>query len=341
MKEIRYPDTTTTQKRYDQLGRLVRQTDTLGQFEKMYYDKNSNLAATVDQKGQIFYYHYNNRNFLTGKSGPNDNVTYTYDLSGRRKTMTDSTGTTNYTYKGTTGELIEVQFPDQKKISYTYNQLGLRDTMTGPFGQVNVYTYDNLNRLKTVGPSTTVFEAEYDYYNNNLLKEIKQRNGNKSTFTYDGYSINTLIHTKANGSEINYFDYDYDGNGNITGQTVRQSSPLAAYGYSYDSLNRIATSSQFNETYTYNNRGNRIALKSDRMPDIPSGETNYTYDAWNRLTSVSKSGGGQVSYRYNGDGLLYERTENNTTVRYYYDGDQVIAEGIVANGNVKIGRAHV
>ncbi|CAH1217420.1 hypothetical protein PAECIP111893_04275 [Paenibacillus plantiphilus] len=335
LKEIRYPDATTTQKRYDQLGRLVRQTDTLGQFEKMYYDKNSNLVTTVDQKGQVFHYQYNNRNFLTAKSGPNDGVGYTYDLSGRRKSMADSTGSTNYVYKNTTGELVEVQFPDTKKISYTYNQLGLRDTMTGPFGQVNVYTYDNLNRLKTVGPSMTVFEAEYDYYNNNLLKEIKQRNGNKSTFTYDGYSINTLIHTKANGSEINYFDYDYDGNGNITGQTSRQNGPFAAYGYSYDSLNRIATSSQFNETYTYNNRGNRVALQSDRIPDIsPTEETNYTYDAWNRLTGVTKSGGGQVSYRYNGDGLLYERTENNTTVRYYYDGDQVIAEGNVVNGTV-------
>lgn len=41
----------------------------------------------------------------------------------------------------------------------------------------------------------------------------------------------------------------------------------------------------------------------------------------------------QVNYKYNGDGLMVERSENNKTVRYYYDGDQIIAEGIVTNGS--------
>ncbi|MBW7477887.1 wall-associated protein WapA, partial [Paenibacillus oenotherae] len=132
----------------------------------------------------------------------------------------------------------------------------------------------------------------------------------------------------------NSFNYDYDGNGNLTNQSLSLNGQSNNYSYSYDPLNRIATSSQFNETYAYNNRGNRLSLQSDKAREIPAGETNYTYDAWNRLTQVAKPGGGTVSYRYNGDGLLYERTENSTTVRYYYDGDQVVAEGIVASGSV-------
>ncbi|MBW7477853.1 hypothetical protein K0T92_24390, partial [Paenibacillus oenotherae] len=244
LKEIRYPDANTTQKRYDQLGRLIKQTDAMGQVEKSFYDANSNVVRTMDQKGQTFTFQYNNRNRLTLKSSPNDSVGYTYDLAGRRKTMTDPTGTTSYAYKNTTGELREVTFPDLKKISYTYNSLGLRETMTDPFGYMNVYTYDNMNRLKTVGPSLTTFDAEYDYYNNSLLKEIRQLNGNKSTYTYDGYAVDSLIHKKANNVEINSFNYDYDGNGNLTNQSLSLNGQSNNYSYSYDPLNRIATSSQ-------------------------------------------------------------------------------------------------
>ncbi|QYR19150.1 hypothetical protein KZ483_14355 [Paenibacillus sp. sptzw28] len=58
-----------------------------------------------------------------------------------------------------------------------------------------------------------------------------------------------------------------------------------------------------------------------------------TYDKRDRLTNIAiNNGGGNVSYKYNGDGLLWERTENGKTTRYYWDGDQVIAEANVSGG---------
>ncbi|WP_239551401.1 polymorphic toxin-type HINT domain-containing protein, partial [Paenibacillus elgii] len=60
----------------------------------------------------------------------------------------------------------------------------------------------------------------------------------------------------------------------------------------------------------------------------------YRYDDRNRLTQVTTDDGKNVSYRYNGDGMLYERTENGQTTRYYYDGANMIAEGTVSNGTV-------
>ncbi|MDR6882436.1 RHS repeat-associated core domain-containing protein [Bacillus sp. 3255] len=38
-----------------------------------------------------------------------------------------------------------------------------------------------------------------------------------------------------------------------------------------------------------------------------------------------------MTYLYNGDGILYERTENGVTTRYYYDGGNLIAEGTVSS----------
>lgn len=334
LKEIRYPDGKSVYKEADQLGRIIKETDQTGQIEKSYYDANNNIERTVDKKGQQFTFQYNNRNFLVNKSSPMDNVAYTYDQAGRRLTMIDSIGLTRYSYKATTGELIEVTFPDLKKISYTYNNLGLRETLIGPFGYKNVYTYDSMNRLKTVGSSTDTFDAEYEYLNNNQLKSIKQLNGNLSSFTYDGYTIKTLTQTKSNGEVINFFDYDHDTNQNIIKQVARQNGSDQTFQYTYDALNRIETSSQFNESYTYDKRGNRLTIQSNRNLFLAAGDTSYTYDAWNRLTDVAKAAGERVSYKYNGDGLLVERTENNDTVRYYYDGDQIVAEGKVTNGIV-------
>ncbi|MFD2115639.1 hypothetical protein ACFSTH_11615 [Paenibacillus yanchengensis] len=39
--------------------------------------------------------------------------------------------------------------------------------------------------------------------------------------------------------------------------------------------------------------------------------------------------GKEVTYRYNGDNLLVERSDEDTTIRYYYDGQQIISEAWV------------
>jgi YD repeat-containing protein len=115
----------------------------------------------------------------------------------------------------------------------------------------------------------------------------------------------------------------YDGNGNIIGRKENTETEL----FTYDSLNRIQTSTQKNETYTYDQRGNRQTLASDQLPNVEASD--YTYDERNRLAKVVKQDGTVVTYKYNGEGLLTERTENGVTTRYYYDGSNIIGEGIV------------
>ncbi|MEF2248033.1 RHS repeat domain-containing protein [Paenibacillus sp. IITD108] len=56
-----------------------------------------------------------------------------------------------------------------------------------------------------------------------------------------------------------------------------------------------------------------------------------TFDKQDRLTQVIVDGK-TVQYRYNGDGLLIERSYNGEVTRYYYDGGSIIAEATVVNG---------
>lgn len=336
LKSIHYPNGTSVQKQYDELGRIRKKIDQAGKEEKAFYDDNSNLVKSVDKKGQVFTYQYNNRNLMFQKNSPSSQTDYTYDGAGRRKSMNDSTGLTRYSYKPTTGELDKVTFPDGKTIDYTYNNLGLRETLKDPFDMTKEYTYDNMNRLHTIGSPEASVDATYEYFDNNLLEKTEQKNGVTSNYTYDGYNLATLTHKKSDGALINSFTYTTQLNGNITQLAENRNGQSQTYDFTYDALDRIQTSSQFNENYTYDSLGNRSVMESDLMYNMNLGEINYQYDDWNQLIEVSKGSGERIQYKYNGDGLMVERTENNETTRYYYDGNQIIAEGTVVNGVVTL-----
>ncbi|MCM3748349.1 DUF6531 domain-containing protein [Paenibacillus pasadenensis] len=325
-----YPDGNKVVKAYDELGRPIKETDPKSQESKTYYDKAGNVVGSKDKKGQSFTFVYNNRNHLLTKQAPDATVKYTYDAAGRRKSMEDSTGTTSYAYKLATGELEKVTFPDSKFISYAYNNQGLRSQMTDPFGLVLDYTYDDMSRLSNVKNGSSI-EASYEYYNNSLLKSISQVNGVKSSYSYDGLRLSTLNQTKANGTVLHSYSYQWDLNGNIKQRTENQHGQTETNAFDYDASNRITSSSQFSELYAYDVRGNRQALQSNRDL-LQTEETNYQYNASNQLVSAKKDAGEQIQYKYNGDGLMVERTEGAKTLRYYYDGVQIIAEATIVNG---------
>ncbi|WP_159888711.1 RHS repeat-associated core domain-containing protein [Paenibacillus puerhi] len=241
--------------------------------------------------------------------------------------MQDGTGTTSYSYEPGSGWLTEVKHPDQKRITYTYDTQGNRNKMTDPFGQVTEYRYDERNRLKHVGTNPAQWDATYAYKKNNQPATIQLLQGLTTTWNYETLK-SSLSHVQAGRGTLHSYQYRYDIKGNQTGRTEDAQS----YNFSYDKLSRIQTSSEYQENYTYDSRGNRQTLQS--VKPLMLTDQSYTYDKKNRLTMASGSSGSPVSYKYNGDGLLTERTENGSTTRYYYDGTNIIAEGQVSGGVV-------
>lgn len=333
LTEVQYPDHNKTVKKYDEMGRLIQKTDPSGQIEKYYYDANSNLTTVLDRKGQTRTYGYNNRDFLTSQVTQNETITQGYDEAGRRLWMQDQTGTTNYSYEPTTRWLSSVTYSDQRSIQYQYDNQGMRTQMTDPFGIVTVYDYDERSRLEAVGPAVNNWDVTYQYKANSLPSGIQLRNGVSSTYEYNELNLTSLTQTKAGGAAINAFSYEYDVHRN----QKRKTDNGINHTFTYDKLNRINTSTLFNEDYSYDSRGNRASLSSDKPMNMMG--SSYQYDDRNRLTQVSIDNGINVGYRYNRDGLLVERTENGLTTRYYYDGANMIAEGTVGSGGSAVHKA--
>ncbi|MBN3526633.1 Hint domain-containing protein [Paenibacillus apiarius] len=342
--EVKYADGNTVQKRYDDIGRLLEQTDPKKQSKRFYYDGNGNLIKSIDRKGQVQQYVYNNWNFLITSIAPDETISYSYDAAGNRTAMTDQTGTTNYAYYPS-GELASITYPDQTRIGYDYEIRGLRTEQAVAVGGNRIVQQTgyhavlpnptSLSVLDGSGTQLSQFEYKYDG-SYKRLAELKSAQGWNEAYTYDGFNLSGIQQTQNNAPSAQY-TYQYDNNRNIVAKTDNG----AAFQFSYDPLNRIKTSSQFNEAYTYDLRDNRSTLYSDHALDI-KGAT-YTYDSRNRLTQVTTEDGKVVSYRYNGDNLMVERTEGGTTTRYYYDDRaKIVAEGKVeAIGSVTITAAHI
>ncbi|MDQ6422393.1 RHS repeat-associated core domain-containing protein [Paenibacillus sp. LHD-117] len=323
-----FPDGIETEKIYDELGRLIENIDPLNNKDTYFYDANGNRSKLIDKLGQEFTYNYTNRNLLENKVGPTETIAFIYNDDGSRESMTDGTGTTTYSYHPYTGELDTVTYPDEETISYTYNSQGIKDTMTTPFGDVIEYNYNSMNQLETLEWNGEV-ESSYTYKDNGQLWTENLGDVMSSERTYTNFLLTELTQVGLGGDLDRVYSYDHDENKNIDVLTeMNQSVVTKDLDFSYDDLNRIETSTQFNESYTYDNRGNRQTLQTEGGA-LPPENGGYQYDEWDRLKQVTRLDGTIVMYRYNGDNLMVERSENGETTRFYYDGQQIIAEGIV------------
>ncbi|MGI6377326.1 MAG: hypothetical protein ACOX3S_15240 [Anaerolineae bacterium] len=136
-----------------------------------------------------------------------------------------------------------------QELAYDYDDVGnvLEITDTVNSGQVQTFTYDDLNRLLTAETDATG-TGQYDHtYAYNAIGNLTDYDGVSYT-----YSANQPHAATAQGND----SYSYDANGNMTGRTVGGSS----YTLSYDRENRLigVSGPSTSATFLYDADGNRV-----------------------------------------------------------------------------------
>lgn len=202
------------------------------------------------------------------------------------------------------------------EVAYTYD-LGRRLTAvsrTDSDSSVEVNTtisYDGADRVTTITDGADTFQMFGQYWEDTPIgtyvysyddaSRVTSETDAEGTYTYTDDDANELTGVEENGSSVE--SYSYDENGNRTGT-----------GYSTGVDNEQTASPGC--TYTYDDAGNMISA-TDTSTDVT---TTYTYDDENRLTGVETGGTMVATYTYDAPGQRIGIDDAGTQTWTVYDG---------------------
>jgi RHS repeat-associated protein len=344
---------------YDDLGQQIRRVLPVGQSETKIYDPLGNVISKTDFNGKTITYTYSPCcNRLVSQNLPNgEQVLFAYTGTGKRTAVTDSRGTTLYTYD-LRDRLTQRSEPNGAIIQYTYDAAGNRTSLVGPAG-ATLYSYDALNRLTTV-TDTTGGVSQYNYDEVGNRSHLAYPNGTFTEYTYDSLnrltqllnrdSANAVIssysytlgpignRTKVVENTGRTVDYSYDPTHKLTGETITEPSSTRTIAYVYDPVgNRLSRTdngvvtiysydandrllSETGTTYTYDDNGNTLTRTTG------AALTAYAYDFQNRLVQAALTSPGKnttTQYTYDADGLRVQSVVNGSDeTNYLVDGSQ-------------------
>jgi YD repeat-containing protein len=278
-------------------------------------------------------------------------TTLSYDARQRLKTRTAGGETTTYDYDFT-GQLTTVTLPDTSFLSYTYDDAHRLKRIDDNLGNRIDYMLDAMgNRtLEEVrDPSGVLAQKRSRIYNtlNRLFQELGAQS-QTTEYTYDDQG--NVIEVKDPLNRVTFNQYDaLNRLRQVTAPPVGNppTSPVTQYAYNgLDALTQVTDPRNLVTTYTVDGLGNlteQISPDTGRTQytehdaagnlrtqvDAKLQVTQYTYDALNRVTSITFHDGSKQTYAYdqgaNGIRRLSSITETNSenqitsVIAYAYD----------------------
>ena len=216
------PDSgTTTQSQIDDAGNVTQRRDAKGQLTSYQYDALNRLTRITRSDGSLVSFTYDQNDTahgsgigrLTTMSDPSGSTNWTYDLYGHVTKKIQGIGavalTTSYTYDGPTGHLLSLTYPSTKSVTYTWTN-----------GQITALTSSGSALVSTIvyqpfgGPKSWLLA-----------------NGETDTRTYD-------LDGRITSDPIETIGYDTASR--ITALTLgNHSAIVGSQTYGYDELDRV------------------------------------------------------------------------------------------------------
>jgi RHS repeat-associated protein len=347
LKQITYPDSTTLKYQYDNYGRL----------KKNINGRNHTLTLTYNTSGEvtndgIYAYTYDNAGQLLTATGTYDVVTYAY---------TDNRLVESITYDFTAWYLNTAQV-----VEYTYNPDQTVDTLTWKNGTTTVaqwtYDYDGAGRVSSIVNNFSETTG-FTYDGEGKLLTQSNQNGTSRQYTYnDQRGWPTVITHKSGSTTTGEYTLTYDDGADTVGNLTDVSELNGAtVSYGYDDLYRLTSEARtgtpsFSRTIGYDLAGNpttrdgttfatydsankfQAVLSKSVYHDYDGNITSLaatsplsfsaaTWDDFNRMTQVRKTGASTVDYQYMYNGKRWgSKQYGQTRVYYIFAGDALIGE---------------
>lgn len=307
---------------YDAEGRVVSMVDPLGHGMTTTYNLAGDVIARTDGRGNTTRYEYDSVGRVTKMVDAAGGVwTYGYcaSLGGGSCSSCGGSGTGFCELTDPNGYVIKQEFDKMGRVTSvtdatskvartSYDKLGRKNAETDANGNVTRYGYDEAGHLTSVTEANdAVTHYTYDANGNKLTQT--DANGHVWSFKYD--ALNRLI------EEVDPLRrktaYTYDVLGNLKTKTDAKGQTLT-YTYDIRQLTRIDYPDGSADTYTYDPLGRRLTSSNANVTMA------YTYDALNRITSVTNQRYNLVAhYEYDASGNRTKLITPQSTVTYAYD----------------------
>ena len=348
---------------YDDLGNQLSRTSNDTGLTSYSHDNAGNIISMTDANGEVMNYSYDALNRLTSiaTSNTEDDHQFQYDGCkngiGRLCKVSSSNSVQYYQYDAfgnVTG---------QQALQYVYDTANRLDTVTYPSGGVVNYDYDLAGQVQQVSlvrnGSTTPLALNIAYEPFGDVNNLLYGNGLTLSQSKDT-AYRPLTQNILSVFELNYIDYDENGNLKQRDDAVANSSAMFAYdeynrliiaagdfgarSYSYDkNANRTGlTKDGSSIANTYESQSNRLSMRGleDATLDnngntLNIGARDYSYTRHNRLFEVFDNGVLKATYKYNGLGQRISKILPDETGKYFiYDTDGKLMAETDINGNI-------
>jgi len=320
-----------TRMTYDGLGRKVEMVDPdMGRWTYAY-DAGGNLVTQIDAKLQATDFYYNARNELTGKAyalgvnpagytRPGTPTTYAaqygYDESGhgeslgRRTTMTDTSGSTSWTYdtRGRVTQEVKVIDTETFTTTMTYNSLDQVVTTTYPDGEVVTNTYNAATQPVSLTSSLDDYVTGATYEATGALADLVLGNGLTTTYSYDP---RTARLTGLRTGELLKLHYMYDRVGNV--RSLYDVTEDEIQTFDYDALDRLTAAHYGDYDAEIADGFGSSTLGNDWEAYVPVSEPTYSLTARSGYLRLSATSGTPYDHWTAADSALQIRTVGSMT----------------------------
>ncbi len=300
-------DGITTVFNYDEAGNLVQTAYHDGSHVDFRYDTAHRLAGVTDSQGNRIEYTLDpDGNRIEENTFDDSNIlrrhlSRTFNSVSQLQKRTDSSGhSTSYFYDGN-GSLSSTQDENFLATHFEYDALDrlarsvdplLGETLVAydgrdnlirlidPEGNVTDYQYDGLdNPVSMSSPDTGITHHEFDNAGNRVASTDAR--GVRTEYRYDELNRLTNIIYPDSSKDVSYsYDSGLNGKGRLTGMSDEAGSV----------------------SFTYDSRGN--LLSESRWINGRQYQTQYFYDAINRLVELEYPSGKTISYGLDDTGRI-------------------------------------
>ena len=328
---IHNPDGTQTDEHFS--GQLLTSIThayqtSLASTTSFAYDRNDNITAVTDPKGNVTSYGYDSKGNRTRVTDPLDRITkWTYDSLNDVTSSTDPTGVkTTYSYDSH-GNVLSVSTPlvgtnQTQTTTFTRgnsNHPSDVTAVTDPDGHITSYGYDTAGDLTSVtdalGNETTYGYDSIGRRTSMISARGNAPGGNPGSFTTT-YAYDPLSRLTSETDPLGHTQsWSYDGDGNLVSYTEQNNNTTT---YSHDPDNELTTTTRPDTTTLQNSYDANGNLAS--QTDGAGHTTSYGYDALERVTSTTDPLSRKTTYTYDAAGNLTGSTDpQNRTTTYGYD----------------------